>query len=159
VKQRRRMLCRQPSHFHRLQNDTSLTYENHPDFGDYIFSPTTTSWAQHRQMTNGQPLMLRGSGRRPTDDQIALFQQIDGRLQELTTSAIASIDSPPVKPPRVWFKKPPDFTKDELFLDEVHINFDLSFEFFFGTPTGDRINMWPMVTFSDWIVTCSEWVC
>lgn len=68
----------------------ALTYESHPHFGDYIYSPTTESWTQRRQMANGQPLLLCGRGRRPTDQQIALFQQIDARLPELVASGHCS---------------------------------------------------------------------
>jgi hypothetical protein len=137
----------------------SLTYETHPLFGDYIYSPTIESWTQRRQMSDGRPLLLCGRGRRPTDEQIALFQQIDVRLPELTASAIAVIEPPPIKPPRVWLKRPPEFTRDELVLREVRIEEDLTFELFFDTPTGDRIDMWPLVEFRAWEVAGTEWAC
>jgi hypothetical protein len=137
----------------------SLTYERHPQFGDYIYSPTIESWTQRRQMPDGQPLLLCGRGRKPTDKQIALFQQIDARLPALTASAIEAVQPPPIKPPRVWLKRPPEFTRGELVLSEVRIEKDLTFELFFDTPTGDRIDMWPMVTFSEWRVIGSEWEC
>ncbi len=117
------------------------------------------SWTQRRQTTRGQPLLLCGRGRRPTDEQIALFQQIDARLPELTASAIAAVDPPPIKPRRVWFKRPPEFTRDELVLREVRIEEDLTFELYFDTPTGDRIHMWPVVEFRGWLVTGADWAC
>lgn len=128
-------------------------------FGDYIYSPTTKAWTQRRQLINGQPLLLYGSGRKPTDNQIMLFQQIDGRLAELMEIAIAAVNPPPSKPQCKWFSRPSEFTWDELRLSEVRVEEDETFEFFFDSPTGDRIDMWPMVTFSGWRVVGSEWVC
>ncbi len=136
----------------------SLTYEHLPEFGDYIYSPTIASWTQRRQMANGQPLLLCGRGRKPTAEQIALFHQIDACLAELTATAIAAIGPPPIKSKRNWFKPVPEFAHSELCVDEIRIEEDGTFELFFYTPTGDRIDMWPMVTFSNWQVIGSQWV-
>jgi hypothetical protein len=137
----------------------SLTYETHPQFGDYIYSPTIKSWTQRRQMSDGRPLLLCGRGRKPVDEQIALFQEIDLRLPELTALAIAAIQPPPIWPPHVSFKRPADFTRDELVLREVRIEEDLTFKLFFDTSTGDRIDMWPLVDFRDWKISGTEWAC
>jgi hypothetical protein len=137
----------------------SLIYENHPQFGDYIYSHTIESWTQRRQMLDGQPLLLCGRGRKPTDEQIALFQQIDARLTELNASAIEAVQPPPTKVSRVWLKRPPEFSRNELSLREVRIEEDLTFELFFDTHTGDSIDMWPVVEFRDWHVASSEWAC
>ena len=59
----------------------------------------------------------------------------------------------------VGLQIPPEFTRDELVLREVRIEEDLTFELFFDTPTGDRIDMWPVVEFRDWQVAGTEWAC
>src|SRR4051794_29775692 len=86
----------------------SLTYETHPTFGDYIFSPSIGSWTQRRQMSDGRPLLLFGPGRRPSDKQIALFHQIDARLPELIRSAIETVQPPPIESLRTGLIAPPN---------------------------------------------------
>jgi hypothetical protein len=137
----------------------SLFYENLPDFGDYIYSPSIASWTQRRAMNNGQPFLLCGSGRSPSVDQIALWYEIDSRLGELTGAAIEAVDQPPVKLRRSFFSLSPTFSRAELILREVRIEQDGSFALYLDTPIGDKIHMWPVVTFSDWRVTDSEWAC
>ncbi len=44
-------------------------------------------------------------------------------------------------------------------LREIRIEEDLTFEFFFHTPTTDRTYLAPRVTFSEWKVAGSDWVC
>lgn len=134
-----------------------LTYESLPEFGDYIYSPE--SWTQRRQWLDGRPLLLCGRGRKPSEEQVALFLQIDERLLELTTLAVNAVDAPPIQPPSSPSNRLPQFSRDELVLREVRIEKDLAFALFFDTPTGDAIDMWPMVTFTDWRVRDSEWVC
>ena len=144
---------------HSADRHPHLTYEHHPNFGDYIYSPTILSWTQCRAFADGHPLLLSGRGRRPTEDQIALFWAIDSRLDELTKAAIAAVCPPPIKPRRGLFSRTLEFARAELVLREVGLDEVDSFVLFFDTPMGDKINMWPMVTFCDWRITKSEWVC
>jgi hypothetical protein len=94
----------------------SLVYERHPDFGDYIYSPTIASWTQRRAQNNGHPLLLCGRGRSPSVEQITLWHEIDSRLGELTAVAIAAVGPPPIKPRRRFFSHAQAFSRNELVL-------------------------------------------
>jgi hypothetical protein len=137
----------------------TLSFENDPAFGDYIYSTTTEAWTQRRAFVDGRPLLLCGVGRKPTTAQKLFWGEIEGRLDELTVVAAASVGPPPAEPGFGLFRKQPAFSAKELVLREVRLEVENSFEFFFNTPTGDRIQMWPVVTFTEWRVTAAEWAC
>jgi hypothetical protein len=96
--------------------------------------------------------MLRCSERSPSTERLKLWKEIDSRLPELEHAAAVAIEAPPMVSLRQGFMR------EELSLDEVVINADGTFTFSFNSPTGDRIDMWPMVTFQGWAVKESEWV-
>jgi len=130
--------------------------EYHPEFGGYIYSPTCASWTQRRAFLDGRPLLLCGNGRSPTSAQIALFHEIDSRLAELTRIATDAIGPPPIEPQLL--SASPEFRASELRLREVDVDKGSSkFLFFFDTPVGDKIHLWPIVTFEEWRVKEAEW--
>lgn len=136
----------------------SLSYEHLPGFGDYIYDGGTRAWTQRREDAAGRPLLLRGRSRRPTPEQISLFERIDRDLTRLSSVAIAA-----VQPPHAgFFRDVPgsaaSFTRDELTLDEVRLEDDGTFALFFSSSTGDTIDAWPMVVFRDWSVERAAWV-
>jgi hypothetical protein len=135
----------------------SLVYGHCPDFGDYIYSPTTTSWTQRRAMSNGQSLLLRGRGRSPSAEQVALWQAIDLRLDKLTEMAMKAVDPPPLEAQRTLFSNTPVFSRAALVLQEVRLE-QCGSQFYFNHPLGKKIHLWPVVSFADWRVTGSEWV-
>ena len=129
-----------------------LAYDHQPGLGDFIYSSTTRGWTHRRQKSDGSPLLLLGSGRVPSDAQIRLWNEIDARLDELTATAATAVREPPVRPRRAMFD-PAD-----LEMDQVEVTDDGTFYFYFATPAGDEIDLWPMVTFKESIVTKSDWV-
>lgn len=135
-----------------------LIYEHLHGFGDYIYLSTTDGWTQRRQDLYGQQFLLAGYGRSPTAEQISLFERIDAELPKLITIAIAAVDAPDPK----FFPDVPGytakFTRDELSLAEVRLEPDETFDLFLDSPTGDSINVWPMVVFRGWHVAESCWV-
>lgn len=130
--------------------------EYHLEFGGYIYSPTTGSWTQRRTFLDGRPLLLCGRGRSPTSAQIALFHEIDSRFAELTKIATDAIGPPPLEPQ--FLSALPETNTNELVLREVDVHEGSSkFLFFFATPIGDKIHLWPIVTFEEWRVKEAEW--
>jgi hypothetical protein len=96
--------------------------------------------------------MLRCRERMPSEARLRQWEQIDARLPELERLAVAAVPEPPVKTALVRFER------DELSLREVRIEDNGTFALFFHAPTGDTIDMWPMVTFDGWSIKESEWV-
>jgi hypothetical protein len=127
-------------------------YESRPEFGYYVYCPTTGLWSQLRTRADGREVTLRCRERTPSPERLRQWDEIDARLPELEHEAVAAVDEPPIK---TWRTR---FTGDELSLREVRIEADGTFALFFDSPTGDSIDMWPMVTFDGWIVKASEWV-
>lgn len=97
-------------------------------------------------------MLLCGRGRFPSDEQIALWSEIDKRLPELTRTAVALASALLVGRERDAFEP------GELVLREVRIEADNSFAFFFGLPREYEIEMWPMVMFTRWSTGRAEWV-
>ena len=111
----------------------------------------TDSWTNRRLTPEGRELLLEGPGRRPSDEQVQLWWSIEARLPELTSDAVAVVQGPPRMPRKCVF------ARDELSLREVRLGAGDSFEFYFDTPLGDKMDMWPVVSFSDWNVRAWEW--
>lgn len=132
--------------------DRSLVYADHPTFGYYVYAPSTGRWAQARGRPDAPDFVLRCRERAPSDQSIQTWQQIEARLPELEAAAVASVGDPPVR------AKGARFDRRHLSLRAVEIDDAHNFVFFFDTPLGDEIDMWPMVTFADWAVRRSEWV-
>ena len=130
----------------------NLVYDYHSDLGDFIYSATTRGWTHLRRKSNGRQLLLLGSGRLPSEPQIQLWNQIDGRLGELVAMAAATVPEPPVQP------RGAKFERGDLEIDQVEVTDDGTFFFYFATPVGNEIDLWPMVTFKQWTVMGSEWV-
>lgn len=135
----------------------SLSYEHLPGFGDYIYGDGTRSWTQRRQDAAGRPLLLRGRSRRPTPEQIALLDQIDADIDRLSAVAIAAVQPPHPDHFRA-VAGAPMFVRQDLTLREVRLEDDGTFVLFFDSPTGDAIDVWPMVIFRNWSVESAGWV-
>jgi hypothetical protein len=129
----------------------SLVYETHPSFGYYVYSPATGLWSQLRVRADGAEVMLRCRERAPSETGLRRWEEIDARLPELERAAIASVREPPVTAAQRRFRR------DELSLREVEIDDDGTFALFFDSPTGDTIDMWPVVTFAGCSIKESEW--
>jgi hypothetical protein len=50
------------------------------------------------------------------------------------------------------------FVRQDLTLREVRLEDDGTFVLFFDSPTGDAIDVWPMVIFRNWSVESAGWV-
>jgi hypothetical protein len=134
-----------------LPRHSSLFYETHPTFGYYVYSGD--HWSQLRARPDGREVMLRCWERSPSDARLRQWDEIDARLLELERIAIAAVPQPPAKAARSQFRP------DELSLCEISIDVDGTFALFFNTPTGDEIQLWPIVTFSfdGWSIREAEW--
>ena len=130
----------------------SLVYEHHPDLGDYVYSPSIDLWTNRRVTSEGQEILLAGQGRRPSDEQVRSWRSIEAHLEDLTTKAIAVVPMPPAMPRRS------QFSRQDLSLREVLIAVGGDFDFFFDTPLGDELDIWPKVTFQDTKLKGCEWV-
>lgn len=130
----------------------SLEYESDQSFGYYVFCKATNLWSQLRVRSDGAEIMLFCRERRPTEIRLRQWEEIDARLLELEKLALDSVPPPPIEAARVGFHR------DELSLSEVLIEQDGTFSLFFDSPTGDTIDLWPMVTFKDWSIKESTWV-
>lgn len=131
---------------------TSLIYECHPQLGDYIYSPSTNLWTHRRTGIDDRAILVTGRARSPTNEQLALWSEIDKRLFELTTAAVNSTAALLVG------QRADHFKPDELVVREIRMEADGSFAFFFGFPREDDMEMWPMVVFSDWVARKAEWI-
>jgi hypothetical protein len=49
------------------------------------------------------------------------------------------------------------FSPQELFLQQIRIETDMTVILFFGFPREEEVCMWPMVTFTDFTITATEW--
>jgi hypothetical protein len=88
-----------------------------------------------------------------------LWNEIDPKLAELTATAATAVREPPVGPyPHKWIRRRAKFGPADLEMDQVEVTDDGGFYFYFATPAGDEIGLWPMVTFKESTVTESEWV-
>ncbi len=67
-------------------------------------------------------------------------------------TAATAVREPPVKP------RGARFDPADLKMHQVEVTDDGTFYFYFATPAGDVIVLWPMVTFKEWAVTESDWV-
>ncbi|WP_165233319.1 hypothetical protein [Aquisphaera insulae] len=127
--------------------------EHHPDLGEVIASSWTRLWTSRRVTSEGRELLLAGRGNRPSDWQVRLWRSIEARLPELIAEAVAAVPEPPTLPRKCTF------SRDDLTLREVCVEGEDTFDLYFDTPLGDRIDMWPVVTFSGWGIRGCEWAC
>jgi hypothetical protein len=118
-----------------------LIYEQHPDLGDYIYSPSIDMWSNWRVTSEGHAFRLAGRSRRPSDAQVQLWGSIEAHLEELVTKGVAVIEAPGGMPLRSWF------SRASLSLREVRMEPEGETEFFFDWSQGNELYMWPMVTF------------
>ncbi|HZW31407.1 MAG TPA: hypothetical protein VFF52_11905 [Isosphaeraceae bacterium] len=81
-----------------------------------------------------------------------MWGSIEARLQALVAKAVAAIQAPPDMP------RGSRFSREELSLSEVRMESGGVVEFFFDTPLGDELDMWPMATFLDFDLQGWEWV-
>jgi hypothetical protein len=135
----------------RHKRHRSLVYETHPTLGYYVSGGTTGLWSQLRSRADGREVMLRCRERAPSEERLRQWDEIDARLSDVERAAIAVVPEPPVVAARCRFRS------EELSLREVRIEDDGTFVLFFDSPTGDTINLWPMVTFDGWSIIGSEW--
>ena len=71
--------------------------------------------------------------------------------------ATDAIGPPPIGPQLPSASR--ESIENELRLRGVDVDEGSStFAFFFDTPTGDKIHLWPIVTFDGWCVKYAEWV-
>ena len=94
-----------------------LTYEDHPRFGYYVYCASTVLWSQLRTRPDGRPLMLRCRERRPSDERLRLWAEVEERLPELEAAAFAAVPDPPVRPWRGRFDRA-GLTLDEVVLED-----------------------------------------
>ncbi len=134
-----------------IDRHPSLVYECHPQLGDYIYSPLINMWTQQRSTIDGRVILLAGRARSPTNEQLALWSEIDERLEVLTATAVNSAVALLVGQHEDLFRP------NELVLHEIRMEADGSFVFFFGFPREDEVWMWPMVVFSDWVAGPAQW--
>ena len=130
----------------------SLVYEHHPDLGDYVYSPSIDLWTNRRVTSEGQEILLAGRSRRPSEEQARMWGSIEARLQALVAKAVSAIQAPPDMP------RGSRFSREELSLSEARMESGGAVEFFFDTPLGDELDMWPMATFLDFDLQGWEWV-
>src|SRR5262249_11294244 len=78
-------------------HDPIQVYENLAGFGDYSPSTKHESWSQDRVFPDGQRLRLFGvgAGKRPTAQQVSLWNEFDACLDEWISVAIAAVPPPP----------------------------------------------------------------
>ncbi len=134
------------------ERHSSLDYESDASFGYYVFCKATGLWSQLRARSDGSEFMLCCRERTPSEIRLRKWGEIDARLLELENQALDSVPPPPIDAARNGFQR------NELTLSEVRIEGDGSFSLFFDSPTGDAINLWPVVTFDDWSIRESIWV-
>jgi hypothetical protein len=137
------------------ERDASYVYGRHPGLGDYTSS--RGSWGHRRATPDGRPLLVYGFGDGPSDADVVLWHELDERLPDLVTAAIASVPEPPVRPPWSLLSRRPVFSRDEHVLADVCLEGDGTFTLSFDSAYGDRIHLWPAVEFRDWTVSRSEW--
>lgn len=130
----------------------SLAYEHHPDLGEYVYSPSIDLWTNRRVTSEGHEILLAGRSRRPSEEQVGLWGSIEDRLEDLVAEAVAGIQAPPGMPRRSRF------SREDLSLREVRMESGGVVEFFFDTPLGDKLDMWPMAAFLDLDLQGCEWV-
>ena len=119
----------------------SLVYEQPPDLGDYVYSPSIDVWSNWRITSEGHTLRLAGRSRRPTEAQVQQWGSIEAHLEELVTKAVAAIEAPRSTPLRCRF------SREDLSLREVRMEPGGASEFFFDWPMGSELYMWPMAAF------------
>jgi hypothetical protein len=139
----------------------SLVYEQHPDLGDYVYSPSINMWSNWRVTPEGHVFRLAGRSRCPTEEQVRMWRAIEIRLQDLIAVGIAAI-----QPPRgVALTRP--FTREGISLREVRMDDALIHvpmeplgvvEFFYDTPLSGELHMWPMATFQNMDLRGCRWV-
>jgi hypothetical protein len=130
----------------------ALVYEQHPDLGEYVYSPSIDLWTNRRVTSEGQEILLAGRSRRPSEEQVRLWGPIEDRLEDLVAKAVAAIQAPPGMPRRSRF------SREDLLLREVRMESGGLVEFFFDTPLGDELDIWPMATFLGLDLQGCEWV-
>jgi hypothetical protein len=123
-----------------------------PRTGDYVYSPSIDLWTNRRIASEGQEILLAGRSRRPSEEHARLWGSIEARLEALVAKAVAAIQVPPGMP------RSSRFSREELSLSEVRMESGGAVEFFFDTPLGDDLDMWPMATFLDFDLQGWEWV-
>jgi hypothetical protein len=92
-----------------------------------------------------------GRGEKPTDAQLALWSKVEHHLEQLIAEAVGSTTQ------LLTGKEAGLFTPQELFLQQVRIETDMTVILFFGFPREEEVCMWPMVTFTDFTITATEW--
>jgi hypothetical protein len=126
-------------------------YERHPTLGDYVYSPSIDLWTNRRLTSDGHEFLLAGRCRQPSEEQVRLWGSIEARLSDWVTRAIAVIQAPQGMP------RKSQFSRDAFSLAEVRMEPEGAVEFFFDTPLGDELNLWPVVTFLGEELQGSEW--
>jgi hypothetical protein len=127
-------------------------YEQHPDLGDYVYSPSINLWTNWRITPEGQEFCLAGRSRRPSEAQVQLWRAIEARLEELVSKSIAAIQAPRGMP------MTRRFSREGVSLREVRMESAGVAEFFLDWPLGDELYMWPMATFINLDLKGSRWV-
>lgn len=129
-----------------------LIYESDLRLGDYSYFSTIQSWSQQRIDADGRTFLLLGRGRRPSDEQVVMWFEVDARLSELTRAAVAAAGV------LLIGRRADAFTPEELVLREVRFEADGTIRLFFNYPRGEELWMWPMVTFTDWTTCRARWI-
>lgn len=136
-------------HFIRPQHP-ALIYEHEPKLGDYTYCNQLNSWSHRRATACGVPFSVHGSGRRPTHEQLATWQSVESRLDELFASAVAAVVDPPTRSE--------EFDRGSLSLSAVWLDRDQTVLIDLDSPLADKIDMFPRVTFVGNDATSSVWI-
>jgi hypothetical protein len=131
--------------------NSRLVYEQHPDLGDYVYTPSIDLWTNRRVTSDGHKFLLAGRSRRPSEEEVRLWCSIEDCLEDLVAKAIAAIEAPPDMPRRR------QFSREHLSLREVRMESGGVVELYFHSPLGDELHVWPVATFLHLELQGCEW--
>lgn len=125
-----------------------------PNFGDCLYISSIDAWMVHWQLTENRQIIIAGRSKRPTPEQVALWQQAQERLPQLIREANASIPEPSFKN-----FTPAVIKRDGLELSEIRFERDGTVELFLDFNITDSAgnDLYPQIIFRDWQIVSSEW--
>ncbi len=132
---------------------SGLDYGRHDVFGDYIYDRRYKYWQSSRGFDDGNTLNIRSrSSPAPNEGDVELWLGIDRRIFDLIEEARTSIVDPQLN------TRASKFSAAALWLVTVELNAPDCFSLRFSdVEFCERVVLWPIVSFTNFEVTDSEW--